>query len=68
VRDYLFYALKGEGPAPDPETATFASDAEAINHALTDRFPDGSEVWHGLRLVGRFHGSRLTMRSVRTAA
>ena len=54
---YQFHRFPGAGEA-DPVEHSFFSDAAAIRFAIGPGWPDGCDVWQGLRYVGRFHGAR----------
>lgn len=50
---YRFYDLRAN--RSDGEKLVLFNDDVAMIRALSDRYPDGCEVWHEQRLVGRFH-------------
>lgn len=62
MRDYLFQPMRGAGPH-EPVLQTLADDAAAIRHALSANFPNGCEVWEDYRLIGRFVGSPVHVRT-----
>ena len=51
---YQFHRLPEDHDAK-PVEHRFFSDAAAIRCAMGPTFPDGCDLWQGLRFVGRFH-------------
>lgn len=57
MRRYQFFPFDFDGRLREVMEADADSDARAIHRALEAEFPNGCELWEGLRFVGRFHGA-----------
>ena len=56
MHDYHFHVLGDHGSRVSDEVLPFEDDTSALRHALSADFPQGCEVWRGLRWLGRFCG------------
>lgn len=55
MRRYQFVPISVDGRRFEAVEAEIDSDARAMARALATEFPDGCELWEGMRFIGRFH-------------